>query len=133
MGKPSHDRVRFFLSAHRIECNQAKFDELLDYAFDTSSDCVISISAAVDLSKIHWDEPARPGGPQWCEGVVIVCRPSQFARFLIRRNELGLNNGFKELHPHLFVPKIQQRAFLDVSKRAFKPMGHGCAADDEGC
>lgn len=41
------------------------------------------------------------------DGVVIRCRPSQFARFLIRRNEQGGQNMFKELTPKL----IQEEPF----------------------
>jgi hypothetical protein len=45
----------------------------------------------------------------------IVCRPSQFARFLIYRNELGGQNMFKELEPRLFVPEPAKPQPLDVS------------------
>jgi len=50
-------------------------------------------------------------------GATIICRPSQFARFLIFRNEAGGDNTFKELEPELFTPDSIPRV-LDVSMRA---------------
>ena len=47
------------------------------------------------------------------EPAKIVCRPSQFARFLIYRNDLGGKNGFKCLEPVL-VP-AEQSSVVDVS------------------
>ena len=35
------------------------------------------------------------------DGVWITCRPSQFARFLIYRNEANITNGFMDLHAEL--------------------------------
>ena len=34
-------------------------------------------------------------------GVWITCRPSQFARFMIYRNDAGIQNGFKDLKAEL--------------------------------
>jgi len=48
--------------------------------------------------------------------VTIICRPSQFARFLIERNNRGMANGFKELRPELFVPVVEKKPLiLDAS------------------
>lgn len=46
----------------------------------------------------------------------IICRPSQFCRFMIKRNEMDMTNGFKELEPELFTPTPNTGA-VDVSKR----------------
>jgi hypothetical protein len=46
--------------------------------------------------------------------VTVICRPSQFARFLIFRNDEGGRNGFKELEPQLFIP--EESRVVDVSK-----------------
>jgi hypothetical protein len=46
--------------------------------------------------------------------LTVVCRPSQFARFLIHRNDNGGRNSFKELAPTLFTPQPQMSE-LDVS------------------
>jgi hypothetical protein len=54
--------------------------------------------------------PSSPMG----EVVIVVCRPSQFARFMIYRNDFGGKNSFKELSPVLFTPEAQKRE-LDVS------------------
>lgn len=43
-------------------------------------------------SRIFRDNP---------DGLTIVCRPSQFARFMIYRNAAGIQNGFKDLHAEL--------------------------------
>lgn len=50
------------------------------------------------------------------DGLEVICRPSQFARFVILRNEYGGNNSIKDLQPELFVPAISAQP-LDVSKR----------------
>jgi hypothetical protein len=54
--------------------------------------------------------PSRPMGDM----VVVICRPSQFARFLIYRNDFGGRNSFKELAPVLFSPE-PERGLIDVS------------------
>lgn len=58
--------------------------------------------------------PTFPDGGK----VIIICRPSQFARFLIYRNDEGGRNGFKELEPKLVgVPDSRE---FDVSKNPSK-------------
>lgn len=54
--------------------------------------------------------PSRPMG----EIVIVICRPSQFARFMIYRNDLGGKNSFKELAPVLFTPEAE-KVEIDVS------------------
>lgn len=54
--------------------------------------------------------PSRPMGDM----VIIVCRPSQFARFMIYRNDFGGKNSFKELAPVLFTPDAP-KSEIDVS------------------
>lgn len=49
--------------------------------------------------------------------VKIVCRPSQFARFLIKRNELGFVNGFIELEAVLVPENKDSLPVVDVSSR----------------
>lgn len=117
-GKPLHDRVRFFLNARRVTSSRCKFAELLRFAFD--------MDICQFLANVHEDADKH------CEGVEIICRPSQFARFIIKRNELGLNNGLKELSPELYVP-CQSAGPYDVSKRTHKDprMGHGHDYQDE--
>jgi hypothetical protein len=122
MGKQSYDRVRFFLSEHRVNSDRAKFSDLLSYAFDLEITQFMTRSGYLRLSGLT------------LMGVMIECRPSQFARFLIKRNELGLNNGFKELFPRLYVPEAQEHTpFIDVSKRTHKcpDMGQGHYFQDE--
>jgi len=52
-------------------------------------------------------------GPDTC--VTVVCRPSQFARFLIYRNDNGGKNSFKELRAELFTPEPTPD-IIDVSR-----------------
>ena len=52
---------------------------------------------------------------QYFGSVEFVCRPSQFARFLIMRNEAGMKNGFKELYPKLIEAPKPIRSPIDVS------------------
>lgn len=44
----------------------------------------------------------------------IICRPSQFARWLIKRNTLGSNNRFQALAAELFLPAPTPQIY-DVS------------------
>jgi len=46
--------------------------------------------------------------------VTIICRPSQFAQFLIWRNENGAKNGFQELNAKLLPMQSESKVF-DVS------------------
>lgn len=79
------DRVRFWLS---------------DYYFQRNNIYPV-LAKAFDLSENHAREAAR--GPE--EGFWIICRPDQFARFLIYRNKAGIKNGFMDLTAELFVPE----------------------------
>jgi hypothetical protein len=45
---------------------------------------------------------------------VIVCRPSQFARFIIYRSEMVSNNAFAQFGAELFTPEPPQTV-IDVS------------------
>lgn len=74
----SRDRVRFRLTENML--THSKMPEVLRRAFGVTADEVRRL---------------REGR----RGVVIVCRPSQFARFLIYRNEAGIHNQFLALGP----------------------------------
>lgn len=50
------------------------------------------------------------------EGVEIICRPSQFARFLIYRGEAGGQNLIKALQPRLETPPPPKALPVDVSE-----------------
>lgn len=48
--------------------------------------------------------------------VEIICRPSQFARFIILREKHGFQNMFKELEADLFVPaEVIKQEPIDTS------------------
>lgn len=98
----SKDRVKFRIMASMFSGNPHSLVSLL------SNTLGIDYAAC---SALH--EQAKTFGY-----VEIICRPSQFARFLIHRNRLGFPNGFKELEAELFVPeppKLVQKP-MDVSR-----------------
>lgn len=51
-------------------------------------------------------------------GFFIVCRPSQFARFLIFRNEAGIKNGFMDLQATLYVPEPPRDIYTILAEKA---------------
>lgn len=53
--------------------------------------------------------------PAWStQGMTVICRPSQFARFLVYRNLEGGTNSFKDLNPRL-LPAEETKKVFDVS------------------
>lgn len=99
MARMSKDRVKFRLPSHYWE--KAGFKTLLTEAFNINEDQQhILYRSAVDSAR------------QYAE---VVCRPSQFARFLILRQDTpGFQNMFKELHAELFTPLVVD-APVDIS------------------
>lgn len=83
----SRDRVRFTVPSHRINKHHREAEVCRN---------VIKSIFGLDLEIAEWED------------VTIVCRPSQFARFLIARNIAGLTNGFKELKPEMFILKEEE-------------------------
>lgn len=100
----SKDRVHFYANADKL--GDRKYRNLLATAFGLTE------------REIPWSVPS-----QIVDGVVerqqfkIICRPSQFARFLIWRNEAGFTNDFKGLDAKL-VPAETQPKEIDVSTRS---------------
>jgi hypothetical protein len=89
----SRDRVRFKLDASNAD----------------------SATRRAFTSAFGQSLPHRPGYSFSPGGkVVIVCRPSQFARFLIFRNANDGKNSFKELEAELFTPCVENQP-IDVS------------------
>lgn len=94
-GKRSVDRVKFKLT--------------LNYTSESPSDCQRVVSKAFNVTQ----EKARTLLEQ---EATIVCRPSQFARFIIMRNEAGITNWVKNLNAELFIPEPES-TIIDVSSR----------------
>ncbi len=95
----SKDRVRFYIGAkYYKEGNRAAMATVLRKAFDVDR---VEANGLFDRSG---------------EGFWIVCRPSQFARFMVYRNDQGLPNGFMDLRAELFEPKPAAKE-LDVGER----------------
>lgn len=81
MGKPSYDRVRF-----KFKDSENQRDACLGAATRAFG---ISMNRAQSL---------------WRQEGVIVCRPSQFARFMIYRSEVAACNRFAQFDAELFTP-----------------------------
>lgn len=93
----SHDRVHF------------NMPNVWSGRGDTRQDAIVK--AAVQAFGIPMEAAKRASA----HGVLVICRPSQFARFLILRNEYGGENGFKNLYAKL-VPAPKPTNVLDVSQ-----------------
>ncbi len=97
----SHDRVRFFID----DCyynNSSKMGILRDV-----------LKQAFGLGRGHSAQFMTNG----YGGFYLICRPSQFARFLIYRNEAGIKNGFIDLRAKLYTPEPPKDAYTTLAKR----------------
>ena len=96
MGYMSKDRVRFKIGGYKLSASSKESDgyrKLLKDVFNL--DCYDKC----DYSDIE-----------------IICRPSQFARFMIKRHSIGLQNTFSELGATLFTPEpAEKQRVFDVS------------------
>ena len=100
------DRVRFTLTGSMlIKCGM---NEVLNKAFN--------INTRTAESYLNYDKDHDS------KTLTIICRPSQFARFLIYRNEADIDNSFKAINPELFVPD-PKKAPLDVSTHESRKYG----------
>lgn len=79
----SRDRVRFFIGDRYFALPNAK------------------IKIGNVMAKAFGLSAMRVDGWMRGDGFWVTCRPSQFARFLIYRNEVGITNGFMDLHAEL--------------------------------
>ncbi len=61
-------------------------------------------------------EENEANGLLMCGGFRVICRESQFARFLIKRNEEGLPNLFQDLRVEYYTSK-DSRPEINVSDR----------------
>jgi hypothetical protein len=96
MSKGSKDRVKFRLLGHYFD-KPAATEQLLRDSFGMNAE---------QIHKIRRESNAvreELGGFR-CYAE-IICRPSQFARFLIMREKAGFQNMFKELQAELFTPE----------------------------
>ncbi len=100
MSKKKYDAVKFFLSSDRVASGGAKYANLFERTL------------YITLREFH--EHAREQGRYGFNGVFIVCRPSQFSRYLVGRNDAGLTNGFKELEPKLIEDHKPAPAYDDT-------------------
>jgi hypothetical protein len=100
----SKDRVKFYIHPTYFQYN--KLYSVLERAFGISAN-----EARGYLNNY---------------GITIICRPSQFARFMIYRNDAGIKNGFMDLKPELIEPQEKQDP-LDLLAEAAKISRHDAA------
>lgn len=99
----SHDRVRLFISSGYFNTQPQRgcLRDVLKKAFDMDEGEILRYMASEGYG-----------------GFYIVCRPSQFARFLIFRNAAGIKNGFIDLQATLYVPEPKQSPFDALAESA---------------
>lgn len=93
----SKDRVSFHLPAYLFSA--AGLTSVLEHAFNVDATTFRRMRAIAETNG----------------AVEIICRPSQFARFLIYREQAGFQNMFKELKAKLFTPEPELPKNIDVS------------------
>ncbi len=95
MSKASKDRVRFRLHGYYFD-KAAITTTLLCTCFGLTEAQVQDVRTRSNVVREE-----QGGFKCYAE---IICRPSQFARFLILREKAGFQNMFKELQAELFTP-----------------------------
>ena len=81
------ERVRFWLGSRYFQ-GVTDYDRLIDV-----------------LDKSFGQEFPFPRDVIKGEGFWVICRPDQFARFMIFRNAAGITNGFMDLKAELLQPE----------------------------
>ena len=95
----SKERVRFILTSNML--HKQGMNVVLSRAFNIT---VLTAETYLSYDPVHADKI-----------LTIICRPSQFARFLIYRSEADISNSFKAIKPELFIPEEEKKSPLDVS------------------
>ena len=88
----SKDRVKFFVGNKYLQIS--KFYDVLGRAFGLDEQTARKL-ANLQTTGCH---------DKWYGGFWIVCRPDQFARFMIYRNDAEITNGFMDLKAELIEP-----------------------------
>jgi hypothetical protein len=101
MGQMSYDRVKFRIPG------RSSGDSSKHYL-----PALAALRAAFGMDERTYRSKSGSG----YRDVEIICRPSQFARFMIKRNDAGGSNGFRELKPELFQPEPACDEPVDVSR-----------------
>lgn len=100
----SNDRVQFVLTDRHLETD--KMRHVVARAFGLTS-----LNVRCMYNELNKSCPTP---------IIIKCRPSQFARFLIWRNEAGCQNMFQELQPKI-LPQSTIPEITDVSTNRYCP------------
>jgi hypothetical protein len=101
----SRDRVRFVIPSHRYF--SARYG-CPDKAPKGKAAYCAYMDMVLETLGIRGEEfNAAEAYHCGVKGVEILCRPSQFGRFMVRRNELGLENWSSELNAKLEQAKFE--------------------------
>lgn len=107
----SKDRVRFHLAMRYFQLNKTSNGMCRNTCIDILVECF-------GFSGEYWEHTMH----SWSEGFDIICRPSQFARFIVRRHEKGdCINGIRDLNPVLQQVQQEQDAIDMLCRRAGQP------------
>lgn len=98
----SYDRVRFFIGNGYCK-DQYQRDSLRDV-----------LKKSFDLGEGRSSQYMSGN----YGGFYIICRPSQFARFMIFRNAAGIRNGFMDLQAKLYVPEPKLSPIEALAEKA---------------
>jgi hypothetical protein len=105
MAKPK-DRIQFFLPGRYFldKCNHHNGMQKQDMA--------VAFEKAFGVSQMAFMQLTSENK----HGFDIICRPSQFGRFMVFRYEIGYGiNGMKDLEPKLMVPEDMPAKIARVS------------------
>lgn len=95
MSKMSKDRVRIFIGSKYLQKHNIYM--VLENAFGIQENTARNMYQCKD-------------------GFYVICRPSQFARFMIFRDQANIDNGFKDLRVEHFVPKDPEEVFCQYMR-----------------
>ena len=108
----SHDRIRFHLVPKYFRSTGSASGM-------TQERCEEVLLQAFGMLKAHSAALMRDNP----RGFQIVCRPSQFGRFIVIRNEIGnCINGISDLAPEIFIPEDKLQVIADRYHIAYNVM-----------
>lgn len=87
---------------------------LTDHIFRKMRAAFEDVFGTEDANEIHTALMLEPYNTNGGKRIQVIMRPSQFARLLISRNELGISNSFKDLCPKLYSELAVQEILPSV-------------------
>ncbi len=103
------DRVKFYLGGQYLAEGRT-FKKIQGILWSAFGLCAADTHSW--MVKRSFSQPSYAQQGKW-----ILCRPDQFARFLIHRNDQGIQNGFKDLQPKLGPVEPEKDVYGRVSRK----------------